>query len=117
MGDLKPLVFLAGSKKDLLALPAAVVQRFGYALHLAQCGQKHDSASVLRGFGSAGVLEVIEDLRGNTYRCVYTVKVAEMVYVLHVFQKKSKSGIATPQPDMDLIRGRLKLALSRNKEP
>ena len=115
MGDLKPLVFLAGSKKDLLALPAAVIQRFGYALYLAQCGRKHDSASVLRGFGSAGVLEVVGDFRGNTYRCMYTIKVAGVVYVLHVFQKKSKSGIATPQHDMDLIRERLKLVLSRNK--
>lgn len=62
------------------------------------------------------MLEVIEDLRGNTYRCIYTVKVAGVVFVLHVFQKKSKSGIATPQHDMDLIRERLKLALSRSKE-
>jgi phage-related protein len=116
MGELKPLVFLAGSKKDLLAMPAAVVQVFGYALHLAQCGEKHNSARVLRGFGSAGVLEVIEDSRGNTYRCVYTVEIAEIVYVLHVFQKKSKSGIATPRQDMDLIRERLKLALSSKKE-
>ncbi|MCW5592597.1 MAG: type II toxin-antitoxin system RelE/ParE family toxin [Burkholderiales bacterium] len=117
MGDLKPLVFLASSKKDLLALPAAVIQRFGFALYLAQCGKKHDTASVLRGFGSAGVLEIVEDLRGNAYRCMYTVKVAGVVYVLHVFQKKSKSGIATPQHEMDLIRERLKLALSRRKEP
>ena len=116
MGDLKPLVFVAGSKKDLLDLPAAVIQQFGYALHLAQCGQKHESATVLRGFGSAGVLEVVEDLRGNTYRCIYTVRVAGIVYVLHVFQKKSKSGIATPQHDMNLIRERLKLVLSREKE-
>ena len=117
MGDLKPLVFVAGSKKDLLDLPAAVIQQFGYALHLAQCGQKHESATVLKGFGSAGVLEVVEDFRGNAYRCMYTIKVAEVVYVLHAFQKKSKSGIATPQHDMDLIRERLKLVLSRSKGP
>lgn len=70
----------------------------------------------MRGFGSAGVLEVIEDWRGNTYRSVYTVKVAGVVYVLHVFQKKSTSGIATPKHDIDLIRERLKQALARSKE-
>lgn len=117
MAGLKPLVFVASTKKDLLALPVGVIQRFGYALHLAQCGLKHESTTVLRGFGSAGVLEVVEDLRGNTYRCVYTIKVAGVVYVLHVFQKKSKSGITTPQHDMDLIRERLKLVMSRAKEP
>ena len=116
MNDLKPLVFVAGSKKDLLSLPSQVIDTFGYALHLAQCGGKHESTYVLRGFGSAGVLEVIEDWRGNTYRCVYTVKVAGAVYVLHVFQKKSTSGIATPQHDIDLIRERLKLALVKSKE-
>lgn len=116
MSNLKPLVFVGGSKKNLLALPSQVIDTFGYALHLAQCGEKYESAYVLRGFGSAGVLEVIEDLRGNTYRCVYTVNVAGVVYVLHVFQKKSTSGIATPQHDMDLIRERLKQALSKSKE-
>ena len=69
-----------------------------------------------RGFGSAGVLEVVEDWRGNTYRAVYTVRFEQRVYVLHVFQKKSKSGIATPKPDIDLIRGRLKVAASHAKE-
>ena len=89
---------------------------FGYALYLAQIGQKHDQAKLLRGFGSAGVLEVVEDWRGDTYRAIYTVRYAVRVFVLHVFQKKSKSGIATSKPDLDLIRSRLKLADRRIKE-
>lgn len=89
---------------------------FGYALHLAQAGGRHTQAKPLQGFGSAGVLEVVEDNRGSTYRAVYTVRFAQRVYVLHVFQKKSKSGIATPKPDMDLIRARLQIAAVRAKE-
>jgi phage-related protein len=113
---LKRLEWIGGSKKDLKALPEDVIDVFGYALYLAQMGQKHEQAKPLRGFGSAGVLEVIEDWRGNTYRAVYTVRYVARVFVLHVFQKKSKSGIATPKPDLDLIRERLKAAASRAKE-
>ena len=112
----KRLEWIGGSKKDLKALPEEVVDVFGYALHLAQTGSKHDQAKPLRGFGSAGVLEVVEDRRGDTYRAVYTVQFAVRVFVLHVFQKKSKSGIATPKPDLDLIRNRLKVAARRAKE-
>jgi phage-related protein len=93
-----------------------VVYVFGYALYLAQIGQKHEQARPLRGFGSAGVLEVVEDWRGDTYRAVYTVRYAVRVFVLHVFQKKSKSGIATPKADLDLIKSRLKAADGRAKE-
>jgi phage-related protein len=93
-----------------------VVDIFGYALYLAQTGDRHEQAKPLRGFGSAGVLEVVEDWRGNAYRAVYTVRYAARVFVLHVFQKKSKSGIATPKPDMDLIKDRLKVAAARAKE-
>ena len=89
---------------------------FGYALHLAQTGKKHEQAKPLRGFGSAGVLEVVEDWRGNAYRAVYTVRFAAAVFVLHVFQKKSKSGISTPTQDMDLIRERLQAAERIMKE-
>jgi len=99
-----------------MALPPEVVDVFGYALYLAQTGARHDQAKPLRGFGSAGVLEVVEDWRGNAYRAVYTVRYAARVFVLHVFQKKSKSGIATPKPDMDLIKDRLKAAAARAKE-
>ena len=113
---LKPLVWLGSSKKDLLALPAPVIDAFGYGLHLAQTGLKHPDAKPLAGFGSAGVLEIVEDWRAGTYRAVYTVRLKGAVYVLHVFQKKSKQGIETPKADMDLIRARLKLAESMAKE-
>jgi phage-related protein len=110
------LEWIGSSKKDLLALPGEVVDVFGYALHLAQTGARHSQAKPLHGFGSAGVLEVVEDWRGDTYRAVYTVRYAARIFVLHVFQKKSKSGVATPKPDMDLIRSRLKVAAQRAKE-
>lgn len=113
---LRRLEWIGSAKKDLEALPAAVMHVFGYALYLAQAGRKHDQAKPLRGFGSAGVLEVVEDRRGDTYRAVYTVRFSVRVFVLHVFQKKSKSGIATPKPDLDLIRNRLKVATRRAKE-
>jgi phage-related protein len=106
----KPLEWIASSYKDLMALPPAVRRRFGYALSLAQMGDQDDAAKALKGFGGAGVLEVVEDDAGGTYRAVYTVKFAEIVFVLHCFQKKSKSGIATPKPDMGIIRARLKVA-------
>lgn len=99
-----------------MALPAQVVDVFGYALYLAQIGGRHDQAKPLRGFGSAGVLEVVEDWRGGAYRAVYTVRYAARVFVLHVFQKKSKRGIETPKADMDLIKARLQAAATRAKE-
>ena len=86
----KSLYWIGSSKKDLLALPEKVLHVFGYALYLAQAGRKHDQAKPMKGFGSAGVLEMVEDWEGNTYRAVYTVQFAESVFVLHVFQKKSK---------------------------
>jgi len=113
---IKPLEWIGSSRKDLKALPDEVVDVFGYALFLAQTGSKHDQAKPLQGFGSAGVLEVVEDYRGDAYRAVYTVRFEERVFVLHVFQKKAKSGIATPKKDMDLIRERLKVAARRAKE-
>lgn len=106
----KPLEWIASSYKELMALPPDVRRRFGYALSLAQMGDQDDAAKVLKGFGGAGVLEVVEDDAGGTYRAVYTVKFVEAVFVLHCFQKKSKSGIATPKADMDIIRARLKVA-------
>ncbi len=106
----KPLKWIASAKRDLDAMPVDVKDVFGHAIDLAQAGGKHPDAKVLSGFGSAGVLEVVEDHQGDTYRAVYTVKFAGWVYVLHCFQKKSKSGIATPKPDMDLITTRLKAA-------
>ena len=108
--DEKPLKWIASSYKDLMALPRGVQRLFGYALSLAQAGDRHDAAKALKGFGGAGVLEVIENDVGGTYRAVYTVKFEEAVFVLHCFQKKSKRGIATPQEDIDIIRDRLKVA-------
>jgi phage-related protein len=107
---IKPLEWVASSKKELLSMPQDVVDLFGYALHLAQQGGKHAQAKPLKGFGSAGVLEVVEDDDGNTYRAVYTVRFSNAVYVLHCFQKKSHKGIATPKQDLDLVHDRLKLA-------
>lgn len=104
------LAWLGSSKKDLMALPMDVRKFFGHALDFAQRGERHDAAKVLKGFGGAGVLEIIEDDQGGTYRAVYTIKFREAVFVLHVFQKKSKSGIATPKPDLDIIRERLRVA-------
>lgn len=112
----KPLEWIGSSHKDLMALPADVRRFFGYALSLAQAGDQHDAAKVLKGFGGAGVLEVVEDDAGGTYRAVYTVKFAEAVFVLHCFQKKSKSGIATPKEDTAIIRARLKVAEALAKE-
>ena len=81
-------------------MPEDVIDVFGFALHLAQTGKKHANAKPLRGFGGAGVLEVVEDHLGDTYRAVYTVKIDDAVYVLHCFQKKSKQGIETPKHDL-----------------
>ncbi len=113
---IKPLIWVGSSKKDLLALPDEVVDVFGYGLHLAQLGLRHPDAKPLSGFGSAGVLEIVEDWRGDTYRAVYTVRIKSAVYVLHVFQKKSTRGIATPKADMELIRERLKTAESMTRK-
>ena len=99
-----------------MALPTDVRRLFGFALSLAQAGDKHDAAKVLKGFGGAGVLEVVEDDAGGTYRAAYTVKFVEAVFVLHCFQKKSKRGIATPKSDMDIVHARLKLAEAFAKE-
>jgi phage-related protein len=96
-------------------MPSEVVDVFGYALHLAQSGKRHDQAKPLKGFGGASVLEVVEDHMGDAYRAVYTVKIAEKVYVLHCFQKKSTKGIETPKQDMELIRERLKAVLAHAK--
>ena len=89
-------------------MPADVQDIFGFALHLAQSGEKHPDAKPLKGFGGAGVLEVVENHKSNTYRAVYTIRYTDMVYVLHCFQKKSHQGIETPKHDMELIRSRLK---------
>ncbi len=110
-----PLEWVGRALDELLDLPEAVRRSMGYALRFAQAGVKPDTAKPLQGFGGAGVLEVVENHDGDTYRAVYTVKLAGVVYVLHCFQKKSKSGIATPQHTMDLIRQRLSVAEAIHK--
>jgi phage-related protein len=105
----KPLFWIASSLQDLLAFPEAVQDEIGSALSVAQFGGKHPSAKPWKGTGP-GVLEIVEDHRGDAYRAIYTVKFAKAVYVLHAFQKKSPSGIRTPKRDVDLITQRLKLA-------
>ena len=114
--DEKPVVWVGSSKKDLMALPVDVRSFFGHALDFAQRGDRHGAAKVLKGFGGASVLEILEDNADGTYRAVYTVRFAEAVFVLHCFQKKSKSGIETPKADMDIIRSRLKMAEAMAQE-
>jgi len=106
----KTIVWIGSSRNDLKSFPVEVKDVVGYALYQAQVGRKAPSAKPLRGFGGAGVLEIVEDHRTDTYRAVYTVKFSELVYVLHAFQKKSKRGIATPKSDIDLIKKRLRMA-------
>lgn len=100
----------------MMALPTEVRKFFGHALDFAQRGARHGAAKVLKGFGGAGVLEIVEDDGGGTYRADYTVKFEKAVFVLHCFQKKSKQGIATPKEDMEIIRARLKVAELLAKE-
>jgi len=102
----KPVIWMGDSLARLQAFPSTVQDEVGYAIYLAQIGEKHQRAKPLKGLGS-GVLEVVSDHRGDTCRAVYTVRFRDRVYVLHAFQKKSKKGHATPQPDVDLLKQRL----------
>ncbi len=106
----KPLIWMGSSRQDIRALPEPVQDRIGYALYVAQCGGKHRDAKTLKGFGGASMQEIVTDYDRDTYRAVYTVRFVERMYVLHVFKKKSKSGIATPKSDRELIARRLKQA-------
>lgn len=112
---MKPCEFIGSSKADISSMPQPVKNVFGFAIRAAQRGLKHPDAKPLKGFGGAGVLEVVENFDGDTYRAVYTVKFAGMIYVLHVFQKKSKRGAKTPKSDLDLIKSRLKDAEKKYK--
>lgn len=105
----KPLFWVASAREDLRQFPEPVKDSIGVALSVAQFGGKHPAAKPWRGEGP-GVLEVVEDYRGDAYRAVYTVKFAEAIYVLHVFQKKSPSGIRTSQKDVRQISQRLHAA-------
>jgi phage-related protein len=112
-GPERQVIWLGDAKKQLLTFPEAVRRAMGYALHLAQYGERHPQAKTLKGhkeFSGGVVVEVVEDSFGDTYRAVYTSKIGNAIYVLHAFQKKSKHGIATPRQDIDLIISRLKAA-------
>jgi phage-related protein len=105
----KPLHWVSSAKRDYLTFPSDLQDEMGYALGLAQLGAKHPKAKPWKGEGP-GVFEIVKDHRGDTYRAVYTVRFGDVVYVLHAYQKKSKSGIKTPQEDVKLIAERMKRA-------
>lgn len=104
---MKRVEWIGSSKRDLDEFPRAVLRSLGFALFEAQSGGKSLKAKPLSGFGGAGVLEIVANHDGNTYREVYTVRFEEAIYVLHCFQKKSRSGTSTPQGEIDLVRRRL----------
>ena len=117
--SLKPVTWVGTSLKDLREFPESVQDHMGYALYVAQGGGKHQDAKALSGFGGAGIVEIIKDHRGDTYRAVYTLRYAGSVYVLHAFQKKSKAGRETPRRDIELIKQRLREAeqIARERKP
>jgi phage-related protein len=104
---LKPVRWIGTSLRDLRSLPRPVRIDVGHALFAAQEGKTDPAAKPLKGFGGASVLEIVVSHHGNTWRAVYTVRFADAVYVLHVFQKKSTKGITTPPRVIDLIGQRL----------
>ena len=106
----RQLIYLGSSQKDVRKFPNEVQELFAYALDLALEGGQHEDAKPLTGFHGRNVVEVVADHRGDTYREVYTIRFEEVIYVLHIFQKKSKKGIATPKEDVELIKERLKWA-------
>jgi len=112
----KPLAWIGSSKEDLLDLPRKLQREIGHGLYLAQLGLEHTNVKPLTGFGGRGVLEIVEDDTGGTYRAVYTVKFKEAIYVLHVFQKKSKKGRETPKEEMEIVKKRLKIAEQKHEE-
>ncbi len=107
---LKKVIWIGSSQKVIKDFPLEVRKAIGFALYQAQEGNKHINAKPLKGFSGAGVLEIVEDFDSDTYRAVYTVKFEEFIYVIHAFQKKSKTGIKTPKQEIDLIKKRLKIA-------
>ena len=112
----KPVIWVGSSRKDLKAFPQRVRADIGQALYTAQMGETDPAAKPLKGFGGTKVMEIVERHDRNSYRAVYTAQFAGRIYVLHAFQKKSKSGIATPQRDIELIRRRLAEAQRHNRE-
>jgi len=116
MNKHRQLIYLGSSEKDAKKLPQEVQELFAYALDVALKGSQHEDAKPLKGFHGSSVIEVVGDFRSDTYREVYTVRFEEVIYVLHIFQKKSKKGIETPKQDIELIKKRLKWAETLYKE-
>ena len=112
----KELCWIGSSKRDLMEFPLDVRKEMGHALFIAQEGSKHKDAKPLKGFGGATVLEIVQRDGNGTYRTMYTVQFDEVVFVLHAFQKKSKTGIKTTKQDMDLVGNRLRAAQQKYKE-
>jgi phage-related protein len=104
---MKPVIWIGSSRRDLREMPQQVRRGIGQALYAAQQGVTDPAAKPLKGFGGTRVMEIVERYRTDAYRAVYTAHFENAVYVLHVFQKKSKSGIATPKQEIELIRRRL----------
>ena len=115
----KPVIWVGSSRKDFGEFPDPVKDRMGYALYIAQRGGKHADAKPLKGYGGAGVVEIVRDHKGDTFRTVYNVRLAGNVYVLHAFQKKSKAGRETPKAEIDLIDRRLREAerIAKERQP
>lgn len=114
--DLRPLLWVASAKRDFVGMPEEVVNDFGHWLFQVQKGRIPKNAKALSGFGGAQVMELWKDCADGTFRTVFTVRFAEVVVILHAFQKKSKKGIETPKQDIDLVHSRLKLAEAMYKE-
>lgn len=113
---MKRLFWVGSSRNDLKEFPEEVQDEMGHGLYLAQMGDRYNHAKTLSGLGNAKIIEIRETDRSGTYRVVYTVEMAEFIFVLHAFQKKSKNGIATPKQDIDLIKRRLKDAETLYKQ-
>jgi phage-related protein len=116
MDKTKTVIWIGSSKKDFMDLPRNVRNKMGYALYIAQLGDKHRDTKPLKGFGGASVMEIVEYDGNGTYRTIYTVEMKKAVFVLHAFQKKSKVGIKTSKQDIDLVEQRLKDARRIYKE-
>lgn len=115
-GSMKQLIWVGSSHEDLKEFSTSICSAIGYALFFAQTGKKHPHIKVLSGMGGAGVIEIRENDQSGTYRLVYTIEIEDYVFVLHAFQKKSKSGIATPKQEIEMIKNRLKEARALYKE-
>lgn len=114
--DLLPILWVASSKRDYLEMPETVIDDFGFGLYEAQLGKHPRNGKVLKGFGGASVIELVEDRVDGTFRCVYTIRFADVLVVLHAFQKKSKKGIETPKQEIEIIHSRFKLAEAMYKD-